>query len=87
MSIGLEKKCKKREVVNYTYGKLIKISDIVGVQPIGYLVRFPFYVMAPRDAWIVFAADEKPRWPKDKVYEVLIGGWGVSSETTSKDRR
>lgn len=48
---------------------MMKLSDIPGTQPDGYLVRFPFYVVAERDAHIVFAQTENPDWFVDDVYE------------------
>lgn len=45
------------------------LSDIAGVQPDGYLVRFPFYVVAERDAHIVFSPTDNPDWFADDVYE------------------
>lgn len=92
--LGLTKKCKVREEKDYDYKKLMKISDIPGIQvsnfnfngmycvrftkyliwfnlqPSGYLVRFPFYVLAPRDAHIVFSPVESPNWTRDNVYEI-----------------
>lgn len=40
------------------------------LQPSGYLVRLPFYVLAPRDAHIVFSPTESPNWTRDNVYEI-----------------
>lgn len=68
--LGLVKKCKLREERNYDYKKLMKISDFAGIKPAGYLVRLPFYVLAPRDAHIVFASTESPNWTRDNVYEI-----------------
>lgn len=47
----------------------MKLSDVPGSQPDGYLVRFPFYALAERDAHIVFAETENPDWFVDNVYE------------------
>lgn len=47
----------------------MKLSDVPGAQPDGYLVRFPFYVLAERDANIVFSETENPDWFVDNVYE------------------
>lgn len=66
---GLTKKCKLKEVKRYDYD-LMKISDFPGMQPIGYLVRLQMYVLAPRDAHIVFSPIEKPAWTRDSVYEI-----------------
>lgn len=67
---GLTKQCQQRTEKNYDYKKLMKISDFPGIQPKGYLVRLPFYVLAPRDAHIVFSATESPNWTRDNVYEI-----------------
>lgn len=48
---------------------MMNLSDVLGSQPDGYLVRFPFYVVAERDAHIVFAETENPDWFVDDVYE------------------
>lgn len=68
--IGLVKQCKLREERNYDYKKLIKIDDIPGIKPNGYLVRLPVYILAARDAHIVFSAKESPNWTRDYVYEI-----------------
>lgn len=82
----LSKKCKVREEKNYDYKTLMKISDIPGIQPSGYLVRMPFYVLAPRDAHIVFSPTESPNWTRDNVYEILVGGW-ANNRTLIRRRR
>lgn len=48
----------------------MKISDYVGLEPEGYLVKLPFYVLAARDAHIVFSPKERPNWTRDSVYEI-----------------
>lgn len=68
--VGLAKQCKLREERNYDYKKLIKIDDIPGIKPNGYLVRLPVYILAARDAHIVFSAKESPNWTRDYVYEI-----------------
>lgn len=62
----------QREERKYDYRKLMKISDFPGIQPKGFLVRLPFYVLAPRDAHIVFAKTEAPNWTRDFVYEICM---------------
>lgn len=47
----------------------MKLSDVPGSQPEGYLVRFPFYILAERDAHILFSEIENPDWFVDDVYE------------------
>lgn len=48
----------------------MKINDFPGIKPAGYKVRLPFYVLAPRDAHIIFAETESPNWTRDNVYEI-----------------
>lgn len=48
---------------------MMKLSDVPGSQPEGYLVRFPFYILAERDAHILFSETENPDWFVDDVYE------------------
>lgn len=69
---GLTKKCLLRQERKYDYKKLMKISDFPGIQPKGFLVRLPFYVLAPRDAHIVFSKTEEPNWTRDYVYEICM---------------
>lgn len=66
---GLKKQCKQYEEWDDNYRQLMKLSDVPGAQPDGYLVRFPFYVLAERDANIVFSETENPDWFVDNVYE------------------
>lgn len=70
VSSGLQKKCKSFEVESGQYGTLMPLSEIPNVQPEGYLVRFPFYILAERDAKIVFTETENPDWLIDEAYEV-----------------
>lgn len=48
----------------------MNISDVAGIQPDNYLVRFPFYILAERDAQIVFTETDNPDWFADNVYEI-----------------
>lgn len=50
----------------------MKISDFPAIQPGGYLVKLPFFVMAARDAHIVFSPTENPSWTRDNVYEICM---------------
>lgn len=70
VSLGLQKKCKVSEVESGQYETMIPLSDIPNVQPEGYLVRMPFYILAERDAKIAFSETENPDWLIDGVYEV-----------------
>lgn len=49
---------------------MFEFKSIEGLQPNGFLVRFPFYVLAGRDAQIVFAEAENPDFFTDNVYEI-----------------
>lgn len=71
------KKCKKRTIADYEYGDVIKISDIPGIQPIGYVVRIPIYVLASRNAHIRFSEDYIVYLNRDDVYEFVIGAGEV----------
>lgn len=66
---GLKKQCKEYEEWDDNYRQLMKLSDVTGVQPEGFLLRFPFYVIAERDAHIVFSESQNPDWFVDDVYE------------------
>lgn len=70
VSSGMQKNCKKTEVESGQYETMIPLSDIPNVQPEGFLVRFPFYILAERDAKIVFSETENPDWLIEEVYEV-----------------
>lgn len=48
---------------------MMKLSDVPGTQPEGFLVRFPFYALAERDAHILFSQTPNPDWFVDDVYE------------------
>lgn len=66
---GLKKQCKEYEEWDDNYRQMMKLSDVPGTQPDGFLVRFPFYVIAERDAHIVFSESQNPDWFVDDVYE------------------
>lgn len=58
---------------NGKYLQWIKLSEIDGVKPIGYLLRFPFYIQGPANAHVLLASRENPTL-EDNAYEFLIGG-------------
>lgn len=62
--------CMDYEEFDEEYRELMKISDIPNSQPENYLVRFPFYILAERDAHIIFTETAEPDWLVDNVYEV-----------------
>lgn len=66
---GLKKQCKEYEEWDDNYRQMMELSDVPGSQPDGFLVRFPFYVIAERDAHIVFSESQNPDWFVDDVYE------------------
>lgn len=65
----MDKQCKQYEEYEDNYRQMMKLSDVPGSQPEGYLVRFPFYILAERDAHILFTETENPDWFVDDVYE------------------
>lgn len=69
-SLGLQKNCKSYEEWDEEYRTLMPLADVPGVQPDNYLVRFPFYILAERDANIVFTETQDPDWLVDNVYEI-----------------
>lgn len=70
LSLGLQKNCKTFEEWDEEYRTMIPLADVPGVQPENYLVRFPFYILAERDANIVFSETQDPDWLVDNVYEI-----------------
>lgn len=69
-SLGLKKFCKSYEESDEEYRMLFPLTDVPGAQPENYLVRFPFYILAERDANIVFSEKQNPDWLVDDVYEI-----------------
>ena len=68
---GLKKECKQQyQIWDYDYKQLWNISEIPFARQEGYLVRFPFYVLAGRDAHIVFTTKPMPDWANDAAYEI-----------------
>lgn len=67
---GLKRQCQLYQEWEYDYNKFFNISDIPGIQPEGYLVRFPFYILADRDAHIIFTETDDPDWQADYAYEI-----------------
>lgn len=66
----MNKQCKEYVEWDDDYKKLTNITDVLGINPDGYLVRFPFYIVAERDAHIVFTETDNPDWFTDNVYEI-----------------
>lgn len=65
----MKKQCKQYEEWDDDYKQLFALDSIEGLQPDGYLVRFPFFILAGRDAQITFTQTENPDWFSDDVYE------------------
>lgn len=67
----MAKACSKLvEKTGYDYTKLEEISSVPGIQPPGYVLRFPLYVMSKQEAHIVFSPKENLNETRDNnVYE------------------
>ncbi|XP_031630189.1 uncharacterized protein LOC116345171 [Contarinia nasturtii] len=83
----LKKQCKQYEEWDDNYREMMNLSDVSGSQPDGYLVRFPFYALAERDAHIVFTETENPDWFSDEVYEFVFAGWENKRATLRRKRQ
>ncbi|XP_055311129.1 uncharacterized protein LOC129573947 [Sitodiplosis mosellana] len=83
----LRKQCKQYDEWDDNYREMMQLSDVPGSQPEGYLVRFPFYALAERDAHIVFSETENPDWFVDDVYEFVFAGWENKRATLRRKRQ
>lgn len=54
------------------YVQFIQLNELQGVQPYGYLLRFPFYVQGTENAHILLSSKEHPT-EQDPAYEIVIG--------------
>lgn len=54
---------------DYDYKQFIKLTDLKGVTPEGYLVRMVFYIQGARDGHILFSVTDRPNYDRDFVYE------------------
>lgn len=52
-----------------SYVHYVKVNDIDGVRPKGYLLRFPFYVQGSQMAHVLLASKENPT-EQDMAYEI-----------------
>lgn len=68
--LGLKRQCHEYQEWEYDYNKFFNLSAIAGPAPEGYLVRFPFYILADRDANVIFTETDDPDWQADYAYEV-----------------
>lgn len=68
--LGLQRNCLTYKVWDEENRELYPLADMPGVQPENYLVRFPFYILAERDATIIFSETKNPDWLVDNAYEI-----------------
>lgn len=61
--------CQYTEVRGNGYNDFYKISDITGIRPDGYIINFPFYIRAERDAKILLTTGPRSN-PDDSEYEI-----------------
>lgn len=57
------------------YAQYVKVTEIKGSRPEGYVVQVPFYIRGPENAYVLFTSEQNPSDLQD-AYELLIGGWG-----------
>lgn len=67
--LGILKQCTQYKEKDYEYRNLTSINNIDNGQPDGYLVRLAFYVLAQRDAHVIFTTSDHPDYRTDNVYE------------------
>lgn len=70
--VGFEKYFKVIETkpnVPSKYLQWIKLDDVEGVRPNGYLLRFPFYLQGAQNAFVVVSTKENPT-ELDHAYEL-----------------
>lgn len=65
--------CRYADATENEYKDFYKITDIAGVRPDGYIINFPFYLQAERDAHILLTTGPTAN-PKDNEYE--FGNYG-----------
>lgn len=68
-TLGLRKQCESYETKTYDY-HLQPLDRILNGQPDGYMVRLAFYVIAGRDAHIIFTTNDHPSYQVDAAYEI-----------------
>lgn len=62
-----------RTTLNNIYSEWLKLSEIGGVHSGGFLIRFPFYIQGPANAYVSLSPIEHPSL-EDDAYEFVIGG-------------
>lgn len=53
----IKKLCRYADAMENEYKDFYSISDITGIRSEGYLINFPFYIQAERDAHVLLTAD------------------------------
>lgn len=75
--LALEKFCSKYDTWDYEYKHFQEISDINPLlQPEGFWIRFPFYVVSKKNAHILLSLTKYPNELNDSMYEIVLGGTG-----------
>lgn len=54
------------------YDHFIRLDDIAGIRPEGYVLQFPFYLRASKMAHVIFSAKENST-ADDDAYELIVG--------------
>lgn len=67
---GLDQSCMQYEEFDDDYRMMMSFTDVPGIQPENYLVRFPFYILAESDARVIFTETADPDWLADDAYEI-----------------
>lgn len=49
----IKKLCRYADAMENEYNEFYKITDITGIRSEGYIINFPFYIQAERDAHIL----------------------------------
>lgn len=68
-SKDIKNRCKYADALENEYKKFFRISEINGTRPEGYIVNFPFYIQASRDAHVLFTRGPRAN-PDDYEYEI-----------------
>lgn len=68
-SKDIRNRCKYADALENEYKNFFKISEINGTRPEGYIVNFPFYIQASRDAHVLFTRGPRAD-PDDYEYEI-----------------
>lgn len=69
--LALEKFCRHEATWDYNYVHFYRLSEMnPQIQPEGYLIRLPFYVMGKNNAHILLSPVERPDEASAEVYEI-----------------